>query len=145
MGKVRRLLGCAVAVVGLAGGSLVAPFTVAPAEAASKPAYSTKKVKKRFTTNVRSYTYIYTKPVVTGIKPSVKASIDRQVDRFFKGAITGRIQRDRDCQDPSDQFRSHQPSGRTKAGCTRVATSQSSFSGTPPAAMTRWDSQTRRP
>ena len=116
MARIRHLLGCAAAVVGLAGGSLVAPFTVAPAEAASKPAYSIKKVKKRFTTNLQSYTYIYTKPVVTGIKLSVKASIDKQVDKFFRRAITERIKGDRDCEEPSDAWPALQPSGRTKGG-----------------------------
>ncbi len=71
---------------------------------ATGPHYRTQLVTRAFTTDVGTYTYRYTKPVVTGVAASIAESIDSQAVTFFESAIAARTAADLECEPDYDPY-----------------------------------------
>lgn len=100
--KVLRPVGTLVTALALTAGLWAAgPAT---AEAAT-PKLRQQTVTTTFTTPVGAYTYTYKKPVLSGVKKSVKKQLDSQIAAFFGQAISRQKAADRRCvndYDPAD-------------------------------------------
>jgi hypothetical protein len=109
------------ALMGLAtvGGLLIGPLGTQEA-AASAPQLRLQAVQTTFLSPIRSYTFRYTTPVVSGVKSSTKVAVAKAAADFFATAVSAQRASDAACiaagTEPSTDPAYSQVSGTTTGG-----------------------------
>jgi hypothetical protein len=87
---------------------------------ASTPQVKIQAVQASFQTPIRGYTFSYTTPVLSGVKPAVRAAVDKAATAFFATAISSQKASDAACIangiEPDTDPAYSQVSGTTSGG-----------------------------